>query len=276
MYRAYWNLDEKPFRNTFSKKYFFYSKNYEEAYVRLLYSITDVKGLFLLTSQGGCGKSFMNKILAKDMLEQGHRIALIKNPNLTPTEFLQQLLDEFGLDYKNKNKIELLNELKQFVIENKKQKKLNILIIDEAHLISNLSTFEEIRLLLNLEEEERHLISIILTGKTVLNDILRKVPSLLERVELKYQIQPLDCEDTGRYIYFRLKKAGCGREIFSTDAIKEIYKYSGGIPRKINNICDLALLLGYGENAIIIDQSLIMKAVTDLNYSKQVTNIDSR
>ena len=155
-----------------------------------------------------------------------------------------------------------------------KQGKHCILIIDEAHLIQNEKTWEEIRLLLNMEEENRLLLSIIVSGRPPVLDSMQKVPSLYERTGLQYRLKPLSCRETGEYIYFRMEKAGCTREIFTADGIKEIYAYSGGIPRKINNICDLALLLGYGDNAIVVDQSLVRKASSDLKGLSNDSNFE--
>ena len=264
MYEAYWNLTSKPFRNTVDRKFFFYNETAEEAYLRLLYSVTDSKGLLLLTGEGGCGKSFIGKIFMKDMLEQNNKVAFVTNPDLEPKEFLQQILYEFGLEYQNKSKVELLRELKKFASENTAKGKLCTLIVDEAQLIQDPKTFEEIRLLLNLEHDGRFLISVVLLGKPEIGDIIQKIPSLVDRTGLQYQIQPLNCRETGEYIYFRMGKAGCGRDIFTEDAVKEIYAYSEGVLRKINNVCDLALLLGYGDGAIIVEPALVKKAVNDL------------
>lgn len=264
MYEAYWNLTEKPFRNTNNKKFFFYGESYEEAYLRLLYSISEAKGLMVLTGKGGCGKSFINKIFMKEMLEKGYQVAFITNPDLEPVELLQQILCEFGLEFQNKSKVELLKTLKEFVKENTQKDKLCIILIDEAHLIQSKKTLEEIRLLLNMESNDQSLISVVLSGRTELLDLIGKVPSLKERAGLQCNMPPLSCRETGQYIYHRMEKAGCGREIFSAEAIKEIYILTEGIPREINNICDLALLLGYGDNAIVIDQNIVRKAAQDL------------
>ncbi|HNZ66430.1 MAG TPA: AAA family ATPase, partial [Planctomycetota bacterium] len=250
--------------NNIDRNFFFYSSTYEEAYLRLIYGVMESKGILVLTGNSGCGKSFLSKIFIKDMLEQGYKIAFIANPNLEPLELLQQVSYEFGLEYKDKTKAEILRNLKTFFEENQSQDKKNILIIDEAHLIKNEQTLEEIRLLSNLETENHSLLSIILVGANELGNILQKNLSLQERIGLRCTLKAMNCRETGEYIYFRMEKAGCGREIFNAEAIKEIYTESEGIPRKINNICDLALLLGYGDNAIVIDQSLIKKAISDL------------
>ncbi|NUM33008.1 MAG: AAA family ATPase [Candidatus Brocadiae bacterium] len=274
MYEAYWNLNAKPFRNAVDRKFFFYGESYEEAYLRLLYTINESKGLLLLVGEGGCGKSFISKIFTKDMLEQGHKVALVTNPDLEPKEFLEEVLCEFGLDASNKSKGELLRELKRFLLESLKQGKHSVLIVDEAHLIQNEKTWEEIRLLLNMEEENRLLLSIIISGRPTVLDSIQKIPSLYERTGLQYRLKPLSCRETGEYIYFRMEKAGCSREIFTADGIKEVYAYSGGIPRKINNICDLSLLLGYGDNSIVVDQALVKKASIDLKGISNDSNFE--
>lgn len=264
MYEAYWNLTAHPFRNTTDRKFFFYNESYEEAYLRLLYSVTQSKGLLLITGESGCGKSFVTKIFSKDMMEQGYQVAFISHPDLEPIEFLQQVLYEFGLPYEGKTKSELLRELKKFALESNSKGKICILVIDDAHLVQNRKTWEEICLLLNLEQDGRFLISIVLCGKPEIADVIQKFAFLKEHTGLQYRVTPLNCRETGEYIYFRMERAGCGREIFTIDAIKEIYAYSQGIPRKINNLCDLALLLGYGDNAAVVDQALIRKALADL------------
>jgi general secretion pathway protein A len=264
MYESYWNLTTKPFRNNIDRNFFFYSSTYEEAYMRLLYGVMESKGILVLTGNSGCGKSFLSKIFIKDMLDQGYKIAFIASPNLEPLEMLQQISYEFGLSYENKTKAEIVRNLQHFLKENVEQNKKNILILDEAHLISNEKTLEEIRLLNNMETENQSLLSIIFVGSNELNAMLQKNIALYERIGLRCTLQPMSCQETGEYIYSRMEKAGSGREIFNKEAIKEIYIESEGIPRKINNICDLALLLGFGDNAIVIDQSLIKKASRDL------------
>ncbi len=272
MYEAYWNLITTPFRNTSDRKFFFYGENYEEAYLRLLYSVTQSKGLFLLTGESGCGKSFITKIFSKDMLEQGYQIAFINNPDLEPYDFLQQVVYEFGLAGQGKSKVELLRELKNFALDCSQKGKICILIVDDAHLIQNRKTWEEICLFLNMEEDGRFLLSIVLCGCPEITDTIQKLPFLKERTGIQYRIPTLTCRETGEYIYFRMEQAGCVREVFTMDAVKDIYAYSQGIPRKINNLCDLALLLGSGENATVIDRNLIRKTVEDIQ-GKPTTSV---
>ncbi len=264
MYESYWNLTTNPFRNITDRNFFFYGKDYEEANLRLLYNITQSKGLLLLTGESGCGKSFVTKIFTQDMLGQGYQVAFISNPDLEPIEFLQQTLYEFGLSYEGKSKVELLRDLKHLAMETNNRGKQCILIVDDAHLIQSKKTWEEICLLLNLEQDGRFLFSIILNGQPELLTVIAKYPFLKERTALQYRINALNLRETGQYLSFRLAQAGAGRELFTLDAIKEIFSYSQGVPRKINNLCDIALLIGYGENAVMIDQTIVHKAIEDI------------
>lgn len=264
MYESYWNLEEKPFRNTTDPKFFFYAETHEEAYIRMLYCITEAKGLMLLTGEGGCGKTLLCKSFLKEMLENGYRVALINNPDLEPLEFLQKIACEYGLEYKNKSKVELLETLESFIKSNAAQGSTTVLIIDEAHLIENKKTLEEIRLLLNFETDDRFPLSIVLCGRPEFGQTIRNISSLSERVALQYRLKPLSCEETGEYICFRMDKAGCGREIFTAEAVKEIFSHSGGVPRQLNHLCDLALLLGYSDSSIVVNASLAQKAIDDL------------
>jgi general secretion pathway protein A len=275
MYESYWNLLEKPFQNISDPKFLFYGNTYEEAYVRLLYSVTESKGLILLTGEGGNGKTFVCKNFCRETKKQGYQVAFIANPDLEPIEFLQSILSEFRLDYKNKSKLELFKELENFICENAKNGSTTIIVVDEAQTIRNKNTLEEICILLNIDFTNRIPINVVLAGKPELSQTVSQVTSLNELIGLRARLRPLNLQETGEYILFRLDKAGCQREIFTSDAVKAVYENSGGLPRKINNICDLALLLGYGQSSIVVDSTLVNKAVEDLkgnSYSDKVVS----
>ena len=136
-----------------------------------------------------------------------------------------------------------------------------ILVIDEAQAIENLETFEELRLLLNFQQNDRFLITLILIGQSELRKRLKELPQLKQRLMIDYHLNPLDEQDTYRYIDHRLKIAGAEDSIFDANAKRLIYQYSSGIPRVINGLGDMALLEGYAENKQIIDESMIRKVV---------------
>jgi general secretion pathway protein A len=137
-----------------------------------------------------------------------------------------------------------------------------LLIIDEAQLIFG-ETFEEIRLLLNFQMNDRFLMTFLLIGQPELRDMIREYKQLDQRIAIRYHLNPLPRAETANYIRFRLSKTGCDRELFTEKAYDAIYQYSGGIPRKINNVCDLALLIGFSMKAQEIDEPLILKVVRD-------------
>lgn len=264
MYETYWNLTEKPFHNATNTKFFFYGETYEEAYHRLMYTIAENYGVVALTSEGGCGKSFVCKTIFKQMQEQGAKVAYIANPDYEPFEFLQQTACEYGLEFRNKSKIELIKDIKDFVNQNHDKGTKVILFIDDCHLIQSKKTLEELRLLMNWENNNAYPLTVIFSGKPEFMQMVRRLPALKDRIALQYRLQALNCQETGEYIYHRLRKAGCDKEIFSVEAIQEIHAQSGGVPRQINNICDLALLLGYGEAKTSIDVAVVQKVVDDL------------
>lgn len=266
MYQNYWNLKDKPFRNIADKKFFLYAQTYEEAYVRLLYGVSESQGLFMLLGEGGCGKSLLSKLFCQDLQEQGYRVAAIANPVLNAEEMLQMVLLEFGITCSSQSKVGIYREFRKMAQESSNEKGY-VLVVDDAHLITDMGVFQEMRLLLNLESNNRFLITPILVGKPELAGIVQKTP-LKDRTGLQYHIQPLNYRETGEYIYYRLNKAGATRDIFTVDAVKEVYSATQGIPREINNVCDVALLLGYADNVVAVEPDLVRKAVADLRGNK--------
>ena len=139
-----------------------------------------------------------------------------------------------------------------------------MLAIDEAHVIGNQSTLDELRMLLNMQFEDEFLITLILLGQPPLLKNIRELQPLKERISIKFNLDPLDSDSTLRYVMFRLKIAGATRGIFSKEAIDNIYEYSGGIPLRINNLCDRCLLIGLMRKARIIDSKIAADAIEDL------------
>jgi len=267
MYERYWKLGEQPFRNTAHPRFLYYSKKHDEALVRLLYAVSESKGLMVLTGDVGTGKSYVCKLFMKELLEKGYRVAMPANPDLAPIDFLQQILCELGREYRGKSQVELWQDLVDFMVQTRKQNSETVLLIDEAQLISDRRTFELIRLLLNLELEERFLLTIVLVGQPELWQRIRQMPPLNQRLGLSYRLAPLTLEETRGYIGHRLEVAGAANGIFTDEAINEIHTYARGLPREINNICDLSLLIGCGEEATEITSALVQQAVEDFRGS---------
>ena len=262
MYLEYWGLKRFPFENVPDPDFMYYSQEHKEALVRLIYAAKRKKGAILLTGEIGSGKTMLSKVFIQQLPEDKYDIGLITNPTLEPSDFLKEILYQFGLNPDTNSKADLLAILNARMLENVKQDKTTLLIIDEAQLISK-QTFEEIRLLLNFQLNDRFLLTIILIGQPELRNIIKGIEQLNQRIGIRYHLNPLNPEETVKYIAFRLRKAGLARNIFSSQAIDAVYNYSQGIPRKINNVCDMSFLIGFSAKAELIDSGIVNKAVRD-------------
>lgn len=262
MYLQYWELNRYPFENVPDPSFMFYSREHKEALVRMTYVIRRMKGAALITGEVGSGKTTLSRVLIQNLPDNEFDIGLVTNPSLTPIDFLKEALNELGLETESDSKTQILSVFNQKLMDNMQMGKNTILIIDEAQIIP-LETFEEIRLLLNFQLNDRFLLTVLLVGQPELADMVRKLKQLDQRIAIRYHINPLNEEETKEYINFRLERAGRKNPIFNNGAIESIFHHSEGIPRKINNICDLALLLGFSVKAREIDSSIIEKVVED-------------
>jgi general secretion pathway protein A len=260
MYLDYWGLKKFPFENVPDPEFMYYAKEHEEALVRLLYIIRRNKGAALLSGEVGCGKTTLSRVVIKQLPEADFDIALITNPSLDPIDFLKEVLHQFGMNPETSSKSDLINLLNTHLLGNMKEQKISLLIVDEAQLIKP-DTFEEVRLLLNFQLNDRFLMTFVLIGQPELRDIIRGYKQLDQRIAIRYHLNPLGFAETADYIAFRLRKAGLAKNVFDAQALEEIYQYSEGVPRKINNVCDLALLIGFSIKATEIDADIIYKVI---------------
>jgi general secretion pathway protein A len=263
MYCDYWQLDQPPFENVANPQVVFYSPNHDEALMRLLYTVKGQKGASMLTGEVGCGKTTISKVFQERLQKANFEVALITNPNLSSVELLQEILYQLRVSTDYTTKVQLIHALNDRVLESLRDGKETIVIIDEAHLIQEKQTYEELRLLLNFQQNNRFLLTLILVGQPELKQLIRKLPQFEQRIPIKYHLNPLNATETIKYVQFRLKKAGAKKNVFTKDAAKKIYEHSGGIPRRINNICDMSLLVGFAKQAPIIDSAIIKKIIEE-------------
>lgn len=259
MYEQFYGLTEKPFSVTPDTKFFFPSEKHEEALNSLLYTVEERKGFSVITGEIGSGKTTVWHTLL-NRLDKGTRVAIITNTQLTPKQMIIAILEEFEIPFKEHwSKIKLLNLLNKFLINQINLGFNVVLVIDEAQNLT-ASVLEEVRMLSNLETEKEKLIQIILMGQPELRDILtlKELEQLRQRICVFYHISPLTKEETINYIVHRLKIAGTnGDIIFDVGALEKIYFYSHGIPRKINAICDRALLTGFIKEKKNISEDIV-------------------
>jgi general secretion pathway protein A len=264
MFLEYWELLKEPFVNVPDPEFLFPTAEHEEALMRLMYVIQGRRGAALLSGDIGCGKTLVSRTLVKELPPHRYDAALVTSPILPPEEFLREIVYQFEGDQGNghRQKVDSLHAINHRMMTNYKAGKDTIVMVDEAHLVmDNKAILEELRLLLNFQLNDRFLLTLILIGQLDLEEKIKQVPALDQRIAIKYRLRPLTRQVTVQYISFRTKKAGAKRELFSTGAAREIYYLAEGIPRRINSICDLSLLVGFEEKAPFIDKRIVETAL---------------
>lgn len=258
MYTEYWKLTAKPFENSPDPRFLYHSAEHDEALMRLLYAIQGSKGAALLTGEYGCGKTLLMHTIVNELSSGQFNIAYLTNPRWSASELIQEILYQLEITSDGTSRIEMLHSLNDFLFDNVRNGKHTIIIVDEAQIIGDYETFEELRLLLNFQLNDRFLLTLFLVGQPELNDMIKKIPQLNQRIALRYHLKRFSYEDTIAYIQHRLNIAGRNNPIYTEAAFKEIYNYTQGTPRTINNICDLSLVIGFGKHLEQIDADTII------------------
>jgi general secretion pathway protein A len=264
MYLSFYQLTHKPFQITTDSKFLWLGEKHTEALATLKYGIQEDKGFLLLTGDVGTGKTALIKLLVKTM-DVAAIVATIPDPGMEAIDFFNFLAAELHMNRRFTSKGDFLIEFKQFLLKAYSSRQKVLLIIDEAQRLS-VEMLEQVRLLSNIELENRKLINIFFVGQTEFNRILldERSKAVRQRITVSYHIEPLRETETPLYIRHRLNIAGARREIFTTEAIQQIHAFSHGYPRLINIICDHALLTGYAGGARAIDQNLIRDCEKEL------------
>lgn len=269
MYRNFYGFREKPFEITPDPRFVYLSENHKEALAHLRYAMREGKGFSVITGEAGTGKTTLVHVLLRK-LEGNIRTSYIFNPILDRGDFLNFICDDLGITPEGmKTRGECLTALYNFLLDCFARNEKVFLIIDEAQSLAS-ALLQEIRLLTNLETARHKLLHVILLGQLELDQILKqpRFRPLKQRINIRYQMQPLKLKETKEYILYRLKRAGASNlSIFDNGAIKEIYRYSSGIPRLINIVCDNALLTGFSSEKKRITKSIIREVIGDLEGS---------
>jgi general secretion pathway protein A len=265
VYLEHYGLKEPPFDITPNPRFLYFSPKHREAFNHLLYGIRERKGFVQLTGEVGAGKT----TVCRAMLEQlGDRYAtaLILNPVLNPEQLVKAIAMEFGLDVRGKDRLETLATLNTFLLEQVEKEKDVVLIIDEAQDLTN-DLLEQVRLLSNLETDDRKLLQIVLMGQPELRDRLNdfSLRQLRQRITVRYHLRPLTRNELGQYVHHRLQISGAnGAPYFTDPALWRIYHYTGGIPRLVNAVCDKCLLAGFVQLRERIDFGMVGRAIREL------------
>src|SRR5258706_3731451 len=270
MYMKFFGLKQEPFSIAPDPRYLFMSERHREALAHLLYGVNSGGGFVLLSGEIGAGKT----TVCRCFLEQIPRrcnVAYVFNPKLTVSELLMSICHEFGIPYEHEGPgvptvKDYVDALTQFLLKTHAVGQNNVLIIDEAQNLS-ADVLEQLRLLTNLETNERKLLQIVLIGQPELRDMLARpeLEQLAQRVIARFHLGALSEDETLQYIRHRLAVAGLGRTIpFERKALQRIHKLSRGVPRRINLLCDRALLGAYASGRPKVEVDIVDKAATEV------------
>jgi general secretion pathway protein A len=265
VYLDYYGLSEPPFDITPNPRFLFYSPKHREAFNHLLYGIRERKGFVQLTGEVGAGKTTICRVMLEQLGDQ-FSTALILNPVLDADQLMKAIAMEFGLNVKGLDRLDTVASINAFLLEQVEKQRDAVLIIDEAQDLTN-ELLEQVRLLSNLETDDRKLLQIVLLGQPELRDRLNdfRLRQLRQRITVRYHLRPLKRLEVAQYIQHRLEVSGAnGSPVFTGGAIWRIHRYSQGIPRLINAVCDKCLLAGFVQQRDNIDFRMVGLAIREL------------
>jgi general secretion pathway protein A len=261
MYESFYGLTRKPFALTPDPDFLYPSKNHAIALAMLEYGLQGQAGLTLITGEVGSGKTTLIRHLLRNM-QQKFTVGVITNTHRSFGDLLTWVLTAYGIETGQRDKVVMYRQLIDFVAEEHVAGHRVILIVDEAQNM-DIETLEELRLLTNVNVGDELLIQLILVGQPELAQTLRRpeLSQFAQRISVEHHIHALDFTETRNYIEHRLRVAGTEEEIFDRYACAAIYYYSRGIPRAINNICDMALVYGYAEEMKPVECRIVLEVI---------------
>ncbi len=269
-YLEYYGLKEHPFTNVVDNKFYYNSPQYRDALIKLKYAIDTKKGLVVVIGEVGAGKTTIARRLLEELDEERYEATLlvIIHSSVSSEWLLKKFAIQLGIgDVAGGNKVEMLGQIYRRLLEINESGRTAVLLMDEVQMLKSREIMEEFRGLLNMEMPGGKMVNLIFFGLRDLEDVLALDEPLKQRVAMKIPLRPFSEEDTRDYIKHRLGVAGCTGEIFSDKAISEVYRYSTGVPRLINTICDNALLEGYLFKTRVIDEPVVRAVAIDLGLN---------
>lgn len=273
MYKAFFGLRSNPFEITPDPSFFFATPRHNEALASLYHGVTHRKGFVVLTGEVGTGKTLMVRCLLDLLKHEQVAMAVVFNPRLAVLEFLQYVALDLGLTVAGKSKSELLIEFNHYLIERYQQGLNTVIIIDDAQQL-NRALLEEVRLLTNLETTQQKLVQIVLVGQPELDEVLDsgELRQLKQRIGLRCHLRPLTWQEMCSYVVQRLTLAGnqeIAWSLFPDPTLTRIYRYSQGIPRIVNTLCEQGLIAAYGRRARTVTPESIDEIAVDFHFTDE-------
>lgn len=265
-YLEHFNLSSEPFSNAPVSRFYYNAPQHQQALARLLYAVNSMKGLAVLVGEIGAGKTTLARRMLDSLPEEEYEAALlvIIHSGITASWLLRRIALQIGVENPAQEKLALLSQLYQRLLQIYEQGRKAVVLIDEAQMLETRELMEEFRGLLNLEVPERKLISFVFFGLPEIEKNLKLDPPLAQRVAMRYRLEPFTSESTEAYIKHRMRLAGSARNPFTTDAMVAVHRRAGGTPRVINTICDNALFETFLNRSFEITGSLIEQIADNL------------
>jgi general secretion pathway protein A len=278
MYNHFFGLQREPFAMAPDPSFLFLTPSHREALAGLTYAVLHRKGFVVLTGDAGTGKTTLLTRVLESLPSTTASVSVILNPTLTPAEFLEMVLLEFGVTHVPASKTQRLMKLHHLLMGARSLNRAAVLVVDEAQRLSP-DVLEELRLLSNFELADGKLLQIVLAGQTELADALNRedLRQLKQRIAVRLNIRPLSEAEVDHYIRHRWAKAGAkGPSPFTQEAVAHVARFSRGIPRLVNTLCDNSLLLAYGEDIRQIDVAQVSEAAHDLDLAPPMPVLTAR
>ena len=250
MYRDYWQLERRPFDDFADAAFYYPGESHQGALLKLRYALENRQAGALLAGTPGVGKTQLVSTLLSQLGEQFAPCVHVVFPQMPPEQLLAYIAAELTgeeADNTNATQAESVRRIQNTLVENAGRGRHAVVVVDEAQLLVDSGALEMMRLLLNFETSSGTGLTLLLVGQPGLLPALERVPSLEERLNVKCLMRPLNDDETASYVTHRLEVAGAAKRIFTDDALHALHELSAGIPRRINRLADLALLIGFAE-----------------------------
>jgi len=257
MYLEHWELNDFPFDNVPSSRFYFETEEQRTLCEDLYDAVIRRRGAIVFTGDIGCGKTTTTQRVLLDLPQERFDIALITYPCLTTLEMLFEISQQLGLQASAKDKSELLRAIREHLAANVAKDRDTLICIDEAQSIPDIATLEELRMLLNFQLGDRFLMTLLLVGQPELQRNIAEIPPLQQRVALNLHVGHMNMQEALHYVLHRLHVAGCTRPILTRQAMGIIHQHTSGVPRRINHLMDRCLLVGKRTSARLIDSKLV-------------------
>src|SRR5262245_11035084 len=270
-YLDFFELSQEPFSNAPVSRFYYNSTQHSQPLPRLMHAVSDMKGLSILVGDIGAGKTTLARRMLDSLPESEYEAALlvIIHSGITANWLLKRIALQLGVESPAQEKLALLSQLYQRLLQIYESGKKAVVLIDEAQMLETREIMEEFRGLLTLEGPERKLLSFVFFGLPEIEKNLKLDPPLAQRVALRYKLEPFTEDSTEAYVKHRLRLAGCPKMPFSAEAILAVHQQSGGSPRVINTLCDNALFEAFLARKDAIDADLVNRIGDNLAIGKK-------